>query len=109
MNGPAATESVPTPRLRPGTTSPLCDAGHEARYPVERPRPHRFSTSARHLFIHPIPANLIAPIDGPEQIPLRHARHHGPGVDCVLHPGRHRDRPHRLRTAARPFASTPTR
>jgi hypothetical protein len=46
------------------------------------------------LFAHPQPANLIAPIDCPEQVALRYSRHQRPRIDRIFRPGWHRDRSH---------------
>jgi tetratricopeptide (TPR) repeat protein len=40
---------------------------------------------------HSVPGDLIAPVDRPEQMPLRHAGDHRPCIDRILRPGRHRN------------------
>jgi hypothetical protein len=44
----------------------------------------RFEQLPDDLLAHPVPANLISPVDGPEQIPLGHACLKRPCIDRVF-------------------------
>jgi hypothetical protein len=66
------------------------------RRDVRQAGPHdlRFQHLPHDLFAHPIPDDLITPVDRPEQMPFGDTRCVRPRIDRILHPRRHRDRPH---------------